>query len=67
VGTFTENGFSGDVGDNSDIFLGVEDATADITSVTYLTFTSNPFAFQQVAINQVSIESVNRRRHEQRT
>jgi hypothetical protein len=56
LGTFTENGFSGDVGDNSDPFLGVESATADITSVTYLTFTSNPFALQQVAINQMTIE-----------
>ena len=37
LGTFTENGFSGDVGDNSNISLGVEDATADITSVTYPT------------------------------
>jgi hypothetical protein len=57
LGSFTENGMAGDVGDNSNIFLGVEDATADITSVTYLTFTSNPFTFQQVAINQVTIDA----------
>jgi hypothetical protein len=57
LGTFTENGFTGDVADNSAIFLGVEDATADITSVTYLTFTSNPFTLQDVNINQVTIES----------
>jgi hypothetical protein len=57
LGTFTENGFTGDVGDNSAIFLGVEDATADISSVTYLTFTSNPFTLQDVNINQVTTES----------
>ena len=56
LGTFTENGFSGSADDNSAIFLGVEDATADITSVTYLTFTSNPFTLQDVNINQVTIE-----------
>jgi hypothetical protein len=56
LGTFTENGFSGDVGDNSDIFLGVQGSIADITSVVYLTFTSNPaFKLQDVAINQVTI------------
>jgi hypothetical protein len=56
IGTFTENGFSGDVGDNSNIFLGVQDSTADITSVTYLTFTSDPsFKLQDVAINQLSV------------
>src|SRR4029077_17444291 len=55
LGTFTENGFSGDVGDNSNIFLGVQDTTTDITSVTYLTFTANPFTLQDVAINQMSL------------
>jgi hypothetical protein len=59
LGTFTENGLPGSVGvgDNLAVFLGVEDATADITSVTYLTFTSNPFTLQDVNINQVTIES----------
>jgi hypothetical protein len=56
LGTFTESGFSGDLGDNSNIFLGVQDGSADITSVTYLTFTASPeFSLQDVAINQVSI------------
>ncbi len=56
LGTFTESGFSGDVGDNSNIFLGVQDATADITSVTYLTFISSPeFSLRNVAINQITI------------
>jgi hypothetical protein len=56
LGTFTENGFSGDVGDNSDIFLGVRDTTADITSVVYLTYTSTPqFQLQSVAINQLTV------------
>jgi hypothetical protein len=55
LGAFTENGFSGDVGDNSNIFLGVHDTTPDITSVTYLTFTGNPFTLQDVAINQMTI------------
>jgi len=56
LGTFTRNGFSGSVGDNSNIFLGVQDTTADITSVTYRTFMSNPdVLFQSVAINQLSI------------
>jgi hypothetical protein len=53
LGPFTENGFSGDVGDNSNIFLGVH--AADITSVTYLTFTGNPFTLQDVLINQMTI------------
>jgi hypothetical protein len=53
LGAFTENGFSGDVGDNSHIFLGVQ--AADITSVTYLTFTGNPFTLQDVLINQMTI------------
>jgi hypothetical protein len=56
LGTFTENGFSGDLGDNSNIFLGVQDATADITEVVYLNFNSNPtFQLQSVAINQLTI------------
>jgi hypothetical protein len=53
LGAFTENGFSGDVGDNSNIFLGVH--AADITSVTYLTFTGGPYTPQVVAINQMTI------------
>ncbi len=56
LATFTETGFSGDVGDNSDIYLGVQDATADITSVTYLTFTSSPeFELQSANINEMTI------------
>lgn len=56
LGTFARSGFSGDVGDNSNIFLGVQDSVADITSVTYLTFTSTPqFDLQAVAINQLTI------------
>ena len=56
LGTFTRSGFSGSAGNNSNIFLGVQDSIADITSVTYLTFTSNPeFHLQAVAINQVTI------------
>src|SRR5262249_41281080 len=35
LGSFTETGFSGDVADNSNIFLGVQDASADITSIVY--------------------------------
>jgi len=58
LGTFTENGFSGDLGDNSNIFLGVQDSIADITSITYRTFTSNPtFTSQSVAINQMSVSA----------
>lgn len=56
LGAFTENGFSSDLGDNSNIFLGVQDSIADITSITYLTLTSDPtFRLQSVAINQLSI------------
>ena len=56
LGTFTKSGFSGDVGNNSNIFLGVQDSIADITSVTYLTFTSSPeYSLQAVAINQLTI------------
>jgi len=58
LGTFTENGFSGDLGDNSNIFLGVQDSIADITSITYRTFTSDPtFRSQSVAINQMSVSA----------
>jgi hypothetical protein len=58
LGTFTENGFSSDLGDNSNIFLGVQDLIADITSITYLTFTSNPtFILEDVAINQMSVSA----------
>jgi len=56
LGAFTESGVSGDLGNNSNIFLGVRDTSADITSVTYLTFTASPgFSLQDVAINQMSI------------
>jgi len=56
LGTFTENGFSGDLGDNSNIFLGVQDSIADITSITYLAITSSPTSrLQDVAINQMSV------------
>jgi hypothetical protein len=58
LGTFTENGFSSDLGDNSNIFLGVQDSIADITSITYLTFTSDPtFRLHGVAINQMSVSA----------
>ena len=50
LGTFTENGFSGDVGDNSNIFLGVQDKHADITSVLFVISDS-----KSVAINQITI------------
>jgi hypothetical protein len=52
LGTFTGNGFSGDLADNSNIFLGVRDARPDITSVI---FNILPFGSQAVAINQVTI------------
>ena len=58
LGIFTENGFSGDLGDNSNIFLGVKCSIADITSITYQTFTSDPISFRHgVAINQVSVSA----------
>jgi len=57
LGAFTENGFSGDLGDNSNIFLGVRSDSADITSVTYLTFTADPFRLKDVSINQMSIDA----------
>jgi hypothetical protein len=65
LGAFTENGFSGELGDNSNIFLGVRSDSADITSVTYLNFTADPtalpsgvtFGLQSVSINQMSIDA----------
>jgi hypothetical protein len=58
LGTFIENGFSSDLGDNSNIFLGVRDSIPDITGITYLTFTSDPtFRLQSVAINQLSVSA----------
>jgi hypothetical protein len=57
LGSFTENGFSGDVGDNSDIFLGVQSTTANITSIVFLTFTGDPPVQQSVAINQLTIDA----------
>jgi hypothetical protein len=52
LGSFTENGFSGDVGDNSDIFLGVQDRTADITRIVFQTFSVGGYN-GSVAINQL--------------
>ena len=54
LGTFTEGGFSGDVGDNSNIFLGIQDKRADITSVIFKIL---PFGSQAeaVAINDLTI------------
>ena len=57
LGSFTENGFSGDVADNSNIFLGVQDATAEITSIEFRTFsTTDGGAAAAVAINQMTID-----------
>jgi hypothetical protein len=53
LGAYLASGFSGDVGDNSDPFLGVQDTKADITSVTYLTFVNS--SSDRVAINQMTI------------
>jgi hypothetical protein len=41
--------------DNSNIFLGVQDTAADITSIVYQNFTGGPFVQQSVAINQLTI------------
>jgi hypothetical protein len=56
LGSFTENGFSGDVGDNSDIFLGVLSSTADITSIVFQTFSVGSYN-GTVGINQMTIEA----------
>ena len=55
LGAFTAGGFSGDVADNSNTFLGVQDTTADITSVIYLTFADGSNSSGPVAINQMTI------------
>lgn len=55
LGAYLASGFSGDVADNSDPFLGVQDTTADITSVTYLTFADGSSSSGPVAINQMTI------------
>ena len=55
LGSFTESGFSGSAGDNSDIFLGVQDTTADITSIVFQVFTGDPLVQTIVAINQLTI------------
>ena len=56
LGAFIESGlFSGGVADNSNIFLGVQDTTADITSVSYLTFITGNSSAGPVAINQMTI------------
>ena len=54
LGTFTENGFSGDVGDNSNIFLGIRDKRADITSVIFNILPIGSQA-EAVAINWMTI------------
>ena len=55
LGAFLASGFSGDVADNSNPFLGVQDTTADITSVSYLTFLIGGSSSGPVAINQMTI------------
>jgi hypothetical protein len=57
LAVFTESGFSSDLGDNSNVFLGVQDSTPDITGITYLIFNSqfDPLRLQTVAINQLSV------------
>jgi hypothetical protein len=55
LGTFTETGSSGDVGNNSDIFLGVQDTKSNITRVAFEIFDSS--GSQTVAINQMSVGS----------
>jgi hypothetical protein len=57
LGAFLASGFSGDVADNSDPFLGVQDTTADINSVTYLTFADGSSSSGPVAINQMTISA----------
>jgi hypothetical protein len=57
LGSFTENGVSGDVGNNSNIFLGIQDSTADITSIVFETFMVGSLTQQSVAINQLTIEA----------
>jgi hypothetical protein len=55
LGAFIASGFSGDVADNSNTFLGVQDSTSDITSVTYLTFADGSSSSGPVAINQLTV------------
>ena len=55
LGTFTETGFSGAAGNNSDIFLGVEDTKDDITRVVYEILSNSSGVTQPVAINQMSV------------
>src|SRR5262249_40287034 len=55
LATFTEGGFSGDLGDNSNVFLGVQDSTGSITEIVYLIVNSDPSTLQNVAINQLSV------------
>jgi hypothetical protein len=54
LGSFTENGFSGDAADNSNVFLGVQDKHPDITSVVFLTSDTRP-SIQSTAINFMTI------------
>jgi hypothetical protein len=54
---FTSNGFSSNFS-QPNIFFGVQDSSPEITSITYLTFTSGPtFRLQGVAINQLSVSA----------
>jgi hypothetical protein len=55
LATFTAAGYSGEAGDNSNVFLGVQDSTADITEIVYLIVDSDPSTPQNVAINQLSV------------
>ncbi len=56
LGTFSESGNSTSNGDNSAIFIGVKDSTAEITSIVFsLTSCSN--ACTDFAINQLSLTS----------
>jgi hypothetical protein len=55
LATFTEVGFSSTLGDNSNVFLGVQDATGSITEIVYLIFNSDPSRLQSVAINQLTV------------
>lgn len=55
LAAFIASGLSGGLGNNSNIFLGVQDTTAGITSVTYLTFLSGSSSPNPLAINQMTI------------
>jgi hypothetical protein len=59
LGSFTENGVGGQAADNSDPFLGVQDSTADITTIIFQIFITTQPPPQQgnVAINQMTIDA----------